>query len=61
VDIQTHFLRGVEANDVLTVEARVVTRGATMMHLSAEAFNAKGKLVATSTTNMMIQRHDSST
>jgi uncharacterized protein (TIGR00369 family) len=60
VDIQTHFLRGVEANDTLTIEARVVTRSATIMHLSAEAFNAKGKLVATSTTNMIIHRDDAS-
>jgi uncharacterized protein (TIGR00369 family) len=58
VDIQTHFLRGIEAGDFLTIQGRVVSRGTTIMHLTAEAFNGKGKLVATSTANMIIHRDD---
>jgi uncharacterized protein (TIGR00369 family) len=54
IDMQTQFLRGIEAGDFLTVEGRVVTRGSTTMHLSAEGFNGKGKLVATCTANMII-------
>jgi uncharacterized protein (TIGR00369 family) len=56
IDIQTQFLRGIEAGDFLTVEGRVVTRGSTTMHLAAEGFNGKGKIVATCTANMIIHR-----
>ena len=61
IDIQTQFLRGIEAGDSLTVEGRVVTRGSATMHLVADGFNGKGKLVATCTANMIIHREAPST
>ncbi len=61
IDIQTQFLRGIEAGDYLTVEGRVVTRGSTTMHLAADGVNGKGKLVATCTANMIIHRETRST
>ena len=56
IDIQTNFLRGIEAGDTLTIEGRVVTRGGTTLHLTAEGYNGKGKLVATCTANMIVHR-----
>jgi uncharacterized protein (TIGR00369 family) len=56
IDIQTHFLRGVEAGDFLTITGRVISRGSTLMHLSGEAHGSKGKLVATSSATVIIQR-----
>jgi uncharacterized protein (TIGR00369 family) len=56
IDIQTNFLRGIDSGDTLTIEGRVVTRGSTTLHLAAEGFNGKGKLVATCTANMIIHR-----
>jgi len=56
IDIQTQFLRGIEAGDFLTIEGRVVTRGSVTMHLTADGFNGKGKLVATCAANMIIHR-----
>lgn len=56
IDIQTQFIRPVDEGDLLTITARVVSRGSSTMHLSGEAVNAKGKLVATCTANMVVQR-----
>jgi uncharacterized protein (TIGR00369 family) len=56
IDIQTQFIRSVDEGDSLTITARVVSRGSSTMHLSGEAVNAKGKLVATCTANMVVQR-----
>jgi len=56
IDIQTQFIRPVDEGDFLTITARVVSRGSSTMHLSGEAYNAKGRLVATCTANMIIHR-----
>lgn len=56
IDIQTHFLRGVEAGDFLTITGRVISRGPALMHVSGEAHGGRGKLVATCSANIVIQR-----
>jgi uncharacterized protein (TIGR00369 family) len=56
IDIQTQFIRPVDESDSLTITARVVSRGSATMHLSGEAVNDKGKLVATCFANMVVQR-----
>lgn len=51
--LHTNYIRSINAGDTLIVTARVVSRGLSAMHLSAEAANGKGKLIATSTSLMM--------
>ena len=52
LDIHTNFIRPIMMGDALTVTARVVSRSGSTMHLSAEAHNSKGKLIATATSHM---------
>jgi uncharacterized protein (TIGR00369 family) len=53
LDLHTNYIRSILAGDTLTVTARVVSRGISAMHLSGEAVNAKGKLVATCSSHMI--------
>lgn len=53
LDLHTNYIRSINAGDTLTVTARVVSRGLSAMHLSAEAVNGKGKLIATCTSHMV--------
>jgi len=54
LDLHTNYIRPILEKDTLIVTARVVSRGQSTMHLSAEATNLKGKLIATCSTHMMI-------
>jgi uncharacterized protein (TIGR00369 family) len=56
MDIHTNYIRPIVAGDVLTITAKVVSRGNTAMHLSAEAVNNKGRLVATCSANMVVMK-----
>jgi uncharacterized protein (TIGR00369 family) len=56
LDLHSQFIRSVSAGDRLTVIARVVSRSSTTMHLTATAFDANEKLVATSAANMIIAK-----
>jgi len=56
LDLHTNYIRPILEKDSLIVTARVVSRGQSTMHLSAEAVNGKGKLIATATTQMMIMK-----
>ena len=56
LDLHTNFIRSILPGDELIVTARVVSRGLTTMALSGEAVNKKGKLIATSTSQMMIMK-----
>ncbi len=56
LDIHTQFIRPIVVGDMLTVSVRVVSRGPVSMHLSGEAHNSKGKLVATCGTNMIVMK-----
>ena len=50
--LTTNYIRSIGVGDRLTIKARVVGRGFDTMHMSAEAWNSKNKMVATATTNM---------
>lgn len=54
LDLHTDYIRSITIGDTLTITARVIYRSGTALHLSAEAANNKGKLIATCTANMMI-------
>ena len=56
MDIHTNYIRSVAAGDTLTITARVISRSSTAMHLSAEAVNSKGRLVATCSANMIVMK-----
>ncbi len=56
LDIHTQFIRPIIVGDTLTVAARVVSRGPVSMHLSGEAHNSKGKLIATCSSNMIVMK-----
>ncbi len=56
LDIHTQFFRGLEAGDTVTIDAEVKARGTNSIYMTAEAFNSAMKLVATSTTNLLIVR-----
>ena len=53
LDLHTNYIRSINAGDTLTVTAKIVSRGVSAMHLSAEAVNGKGKLIATCTSHMV--------
>ncbi|MEW5799107.1 MAG: PaaI family thioesterase [Bacteroidota bacterium] len=53
LDLHTNYIRSINAGDTLTITAKVVSRGLSAMHLSAEAVNSKGKLIATCTSHMV--------
>jgi uncharacterized protein (TIGR00369 family) len=54
LDIHTQYIRGILPGDTLTVLARVVSRGPSTVAMTAEARNAKGKLIATGTANAVV-------
>lgn len=54
LDLHTNYIRSVSAGETLTVIARVVSRSGRTLHMSAEAHNGKGKLIATASTNMIM-------
>ena len=53
LDLHTNYIRSIAAGDTLTVTARVVSRGLSAMHMSGDAVNGKGKLIATCTSHMV--------
>jgi acyl-coenzyme A thioesterase PaaI-like protein len=56
LDMHINFIRPVKEGERLTVTARVVSRSAVALHLAAEAFNGQGKLVGTSSSQMIVNR-----
>ena len=54
LDLVTNFIRPVYPPDELVIRADVISRGFSSIHMSAQAHNQKGKLIATSTTNMVV-------
>jgi uncharacterized protein (TIGR00369 family) len=53
LDLHTNYIRSIANGDMLIVTARVVSRSLSAVHLSAEAVNGKGKLIATCTSHMV--------
>jgi uncharacterized protein (TIGR00369 family) len=56
IDIETHYHRMVDEGDTLLIVGHVLSRGSVIMHLAGEAYNGKGKLVATCSASILIQR-----
>jgi uncharacterized protein (TIGR00369 family) len=54
LDLHTQYLRSISAGDMLTVAARVISRGPRTMTIEAEATNGKGKLVARASATMLV-------
>lgn len=54
LDLHTDFIRPVSEGEELVITAKVVSRSPISIHLSAEALNTKGKLIATCTTHMVV-------
>lgn len=53
IDLTTNFLRHVTAGETIAVEARIRRAGRRAIHITAEATNREGKLVATSISNII--------
>ncbi|MFA6456617.1 MAG: PaaI family thioesterase [Bacteroidota bacterium] len=58
LDMHTNFIRPINVDDQLTITARVVIRGRATMNISAEGVNAKGKLIATCTSHMIVMKKE---
>lgn len=58
LDMHTNFIRPIYAGDLLTITARVVIRGRSTMNISAEGVNAKGKLVASCSSHLIIVKKE---
>lgn len=56
LDMHTQYIRPIPFGELLTVIVRVVSRGPVSMHLSGEAYNSKGKLTATCSSNMIVMK-----
>lgn len=54
VDINNSFHRPAFAGDELTITARVKTKGRSIIHMEAEAYNQDNKLVASAHCNYML-------
>ncbi|HQO02846.1 MAG TPA: PaaI family thioesterase [Spirochaetota bacterium] len=50
IDLNTSYHRPIFPGDELTIRAEVKSQGKTKVHMVADAYNAEGKLIASSTT-----------
>lgn len=54
IDMNIQYIRGVTTNQIVQVEAKLIAKGFSTLHMSAEMISEKGKLLATSTTNLLV-------
>ncbi len=54
VDMNVTFVRGLKPGEVVTVMAEFVSKTKMLLQMKAECFNAKGKLAATASSNLMV-------
>ncbi|WP_411821283.1 PaaI family thioesterase [Leptospira sp. 'Mane'] len=54
IDMNIQYIRGVETNQTVIVEAKIEAKGFSTIHMTAEMRTEKGKLLATATTNLLI-------
>ncbi len=54
INIQVDFIRSAKPGDTISVKAEIISRGKQVIFMKGEAFNQKGKLIATSTTSALI-------
>jgi uncharacterized protein (TIGR00369 family) len=55
VDMTVNFIRPALPGDTVIIRAEFRSKSRTLIHLYAEAHNEKQKLIATATTNMLVQ------
>ncbi|TGK01090.1 PaaI family thioesterase [Leptospira semungkisensis] len=56
LELSVSYIRMIKENQKITVNARVVARGNQHIYLEGEAFDEEGKLLAKSTTQVLILR-----
>jgi len=56
LNLNTQFIRPVEAGDNLTIRATVVSRNAQVLQMAAEALNSRTRLIATASATATIVR-----
>jgi uncharacterized protein (TIGR00369 family) len=56
MNLSIQFIRPVEFGEHLTVHAKVASRGMQVLHMTAEAFNSKDKLVAAAVAGAAVMR-----
>ncbi|HCA78314.1 MAG TPA: PaaI family thioesterase [Bacteroidetes bacterium] len=56
MNLSVQFIRPVELGERLTVHAKVASRGIQVLHMTAEAFNSKNKLVAAAVAGAAVMR-----
>ncbi len=56
LDLHTNFIRPAKEGETLTIRAKVISRSPVSIHLSGEAVNEKGKLIATCTSQMVVMK-----
>lgn len=54
IDLSCQYIRGVETKQRIRVEAVIVARGFSTLHMTGQMFSEKGKLLATASTNYLI-------
>lgn len=59
IDISTSYQRPIFMGDELIITVHIKSIGNTIVHMIGDARNREGKLVATSTTNIMLLKDDS--
>ncbi|MCG9875591.1 MAG: PaaI family thioesterase [Leptospiraceae bacterium] len=60
IDMNIQYIRAVNINQRVSIEAKLIAKGFTTLHMSAEMIGENGKLLATSTTNLLVLRIPSS-
>lgn len=56
MDLHTNYIRPIPVGETLIIIARVISRSNSAMHLSGEAHNGKGRLIATCSSNMVVMK-----
>lgn len=56
IDMNIQYIRSVKIDQTIKVEAKLIAKGFSTLHMSAEMIGDNGKLLATSTTNLLVIR-----
>lgn len=56
INLNVSFIRFASLDEYVTIKADVVSRGVSLLHIQAKAFNEKDKVIATATSDMQILR-----
>lgn len=58
VDLCVNYHRPIFENDVMKVKVNLKSMGKTIAHLTGEAYDTRGRLIASATTNIMLLEKD---